>query len=493
MVEVPSSQPLEPSPAPSSSPWAPPPSVVQDSCPSDGGLRAAGGAARAYGGYSSPTRVLEHFLAQLESSSPEEEKGGGKKGGAGAAGKASDGMRSSAEDAHLVTHVSDTDLDPQSRSQSHSQRDYPPGNSQGLAVVVAAGPPSPAAVGDNNYHPAAPSSSRGSEEQLAARIASLRRRNLPGLDDAYPRLQHPQSEDPPPSSPLTMYHHAFHPPRGPVTRAESLPLPPLPPPPSPPHRPKVPNDDNAAGGSSPAARPLVRSASDVVGGAKRKRARATAGDDDDDDDAGDALGTGLVPRPAKKAKGSAPGRRKSNPAHELEIHSPDPPVDTAALLPHHLVTDGLAKLARDLDIARRFTAVAVVAGRRRPRDGRRGGGGGGGGAAGEGPSDDGAPTAVPAPFDRGYWLVDCAPWSAAARAAAWSFLASYVGNGAAGWGVWCSTDADKAAIKVFCWGHLVGHVYLLLYVASERRVLHTRCAWMDGDGKEVVVVERSKG
>jgi len=90
-----------------------------------------------------------------------------------------------------------------------------------------------------------------------------------------------------------------------------------------------------------------------------------------------------------------------------------------------------------------------------------------------------------------------------------------------GWGVWCTreafdqecrplsaseegtngggatvhTDASASVtprsnglgrVRVFCWGEVVEHVYLLLYVASRSRIRKVGAVWVDAD-EEVVI------
>ncbi|KAK5677478.1 hypothetical protein LTS10_010050 [Elasticomyces elasticus] len=99
------------------------------------------------------------------------------------------------------------------------------------------------------------------------------------------------------------------------------------------------------------------------------------------------------------------------------------------------------------------------------------------------------------PLERGYWLIDPAPWPTEAQIAFWKFLESKVGTGQAGWGVWCLREGDGEVfgkVQVFCWGEVVKHVYLMLYVASTSRVRKIGLRWVDGEG-EVVVQMRGGG
>ncbi|MCJ1481650.1 hypothetical protein MMC06_001809 [Schaereria dolodes] len=93
------------------------------------------------------------------------------------------------------------------------------------------------------------------------------------------------------------------------------------------------------------------------------------------------------------------------------------------------------------------------------------------------------------------------------------FLEVFIGSGKAGWGVWCSwegvetvppppsfSDNDKnnnnlstnddvparEFVKVYCWGEVVAHVYLVLFLASERRIRGMGARWVDARGDAVV-------
>ncbi|KAL2122495.1 hypothetical protein VTJ04DRAFT_2950 [Mycothermus thermophilus] len=144
----------------------------------------------------------------------------------------------------------------------------------------------------------------------------------------------------------------------------------------------------------------------------------------------------------------------------LEIIPPPPPASTRDLRPEDLITDLLARLAQELDLPKRFRPASQA------RDLR--------------------------PFERGYWRLDCRAWDAELKRSCWGFLANYLAKGAAGWGTSCRRDEEFKELRVYCWGCTVGHVYLVLYLASRRMVLYTGAEWVGGDG-EVVVVMPEKG
>jgi hypothetical protein len=113
------------------------------------------------------------------------------------------------------------------------------------------------------------------------------------------------------------------------------------------------------------------------------------------------------------------------------------------------------------------------------------------------------------PLERGHWLIPCDTWPSNVEEGFWTTLQSVVGNGSAGWGVWCAQESHDVIssqvleasvesletapppIRVYCWGEVVKHVYLLLYVASNSRVRRLGLQWIDADG--VVVVQMRTG
>ncbi|KAK4042102.1 hypothetical protein C8A01DRAFT_14279 [Parachaetomium inaequale] len=180
--------------------------------------------------------------------------------------------------------------------------------------------------------------------------------------------------------------------------------------------------------------------------------------------------TSQDPDPGKPLVRSAsdigPRRAKTHvlyhqPPDTLEILSPPPLTSHRELRAQDMITDVLASLARELNLEKRFKPESQA------RDLR--------------------------PFERGYWLVDCSAWEPDLKQSAWGFLADYLGKGAAGWGTSCSRDRDFSWIRLNCWGCVVGHMYLVLYLMSRRRVLYTGASWVGAEGKAVVVMGARPG
>jgi len=107
------------------------------------------------------------------------------------------------------------------------------------------------------------------------------------------------------------------------------------------------------------------------------------------------------------------------------------------------------------------------------------------------------------PSERGYWQIDTRGWNAEIQIKFWSFLQTTIGSGASGWGIWClrenggkddtehqgaDDELELGTVKIFCWGEVVRHVWLLCYVASNTKVKYVESQWFDADGKVVIRV-----
>ncbi|GAB7365149.1 hypothetical protein MBLNU230_g6237t1 [Neophaeotheca triangularis] len=98
-------------------------------------------------------------------------------------------------------------------------------------------------------------------------------------------------------------------------------------------------------------------------------------------------------------------------------------------------------------------------------------------------------------LERGHWVFETRTWPSETREECWQFLESFVGSGKAGWGVWCSREkagiggaGEGGVLRVYCWGEVIEHVYLMLYVASKSRVRKAGLRWVDSGGEAVVVM-----
>ena len=166
----------------------------------------------------------------------------------------------------------------------------------------------------------------------------------------------------------------------------------------------------------------------------------------------------------------------------VEIHPPPPPISIAPFTTH--ITPTLSMLVDRLNPTRTYRPVRQV------RDLDK--------------------------LERGYWAVqisirpDPLPagttgtdpstercWNGELFARFWDFMIEFIGPEArAGWGVWCFLDRApdggstegglSVLLKVYAWGEVAMHVYLLLFLASERKVRGLEAQWRDSN-EEVVI------
>ncbi|KAI1756709.1 hypothetical protein F4782DRAFT_483760 [Xylaria castorea] len=140
----------------------------------------------------------------------------------------------------------------------------------------------------------------------------------------------------------------------------------------------------------------------------------------------------------------------------LEIRAPEPPTLELHIEPQDLITEGLRKLGHDVGLPIRF----------RPKK----------------------QTRQLSPYERGYWLLDCSSWAPRLKRDAWAFLANYIGNEIAGWGVWCKRDPSFRELRAYCWGSVVPHIYYVLWLSSQRKIVFTGSSWIDAEGERVITM-----
>ncbi|KAI7236873.1 hypothetical protein KC330_g3502 [Hortaea werneckii] len=108
----------------------------------------------------------------------------------------------------------------------------------------------------------------------------------------------------------------------------------------------------------------------------------------------------------------------------------------------------------------------------------------------------------PGRLERGHWLLPSSGisvWPATFQLDFWNFLGQFISSGNGGWGLWCAREiyhgddqSSLGTVRVYCWGEVVKHVYLLLYTASQSKVRKMGLQWVDREGK-IVVQMRGKG
>lgn len=106
-------------------------------------------------------------------------------------------------------------------------------------------------------------------------------------------------------------------------------------------------------------------------------------------------------------------------------------------------------------------------------------------------------------LERGYWFIrlllsGCnsggdaradGVWGTELFTRFWTFLHEFISEGRAGWGVWCVREKDADSyhvVKIYSWGEVMPHIYLLLFLASERHIRKLGVQWRDATDDVVV-------
>lgn len=93
------------------------------------------------------------------------------------------------------------------------------------------------------------------------------------------------------------------------------------------------------------------------------------------------------------------------------------------------------------------------------------------------------------PFERGYWLMRLDGWEFEEKVKAWGFLGNYIRrDDKAGWGTRASRDESWDWIRLYGWEHIAGELYILLYVASYRKLKFMEIKYYGAAGDVLIVV-----
>lgn len=146
-----------------------------------------------------------------------------------------------------------------------------------------------------------------------------------------------------------------------------------------------------------------------------------------------------------------PTPRGRPPYSVTTIRAPEPPVSNEPFDASTLLTPSLAQLSSDLDLPSRFLPDPAASHSFPPRE-----------------------------TQRGHWFVDTSFWDDSLRHSAWDFLTNYVSNGHAGWGTRVHRDEVGTWLRIYCFGKVVGEIYLLIYLVSWRGVKYVDLEWWSG-------------
>ncbi|KAF2186833.1 hypothetical protein K469DRAFT_705354 [Zopfia rhizophila CBS 207.26] len=102
------------------------------------------------------------------------------------------------------------------------------------------------------------------------------------------------------------------------------------------------------------------------------------------------------------------------------------------------------------------------------------------------------------PDERGHWLVETAEWPYKHQHEFWSSLCEHVCSGDFGWGVNLYREPrgsgkmvqrDPRAVGqvcLYCWGEIVEHTWLYLWLCSGGRLSGSGSSWLDADNTAVI-------
>lgn len=95
--------------------------------------------------------------------------------------------------------------------------------------------------------------------------------------------------------------------------------------------------------------------------------------------------------------------------------------------------------------------------------------------------------------ERGFWRVECMQWSLIAQRDFWLSLCENVCSGRMGWGITLHREHDSkhrlGLVQLYCWGEIVEHMWLLLWLCSKGKISGMGLKWIDVSGVAVVETE----
>ncbi|KAI2477038.1 hypothetical protein Ptr902_11580 [Pyrenophora tritici-repentis] len=96
---------------------------------------------------------------------------------------------------------------------------------------------------------------------------------------------------------------------------------------------------------------------------------------------------------------------------------------------------------------------------------------------------------TPKADDRGYWSIDCAHWPQDYQQEFWNHMCDQVASDRLGWGVTLhregGTSQSLGRVKLYCWGEVVEHMWLVLWLFSRAKINGSKLKWIDADGNAI--------
>lgn len=94
------------------------------------------------------------------------------------------------------------------------------------------------------------------------------------------------------------------------------------------------------------------------------------------------------------------------------------------------------------------------------------------------------------PDERGYWLIDCSKWTLSLQQDFWTSLHEHVCSDRIGWGTTLHRESNSSrtlgSVRLYCWGEVVEHMWLLMWLCSQGTLSNLGSTWVDADGVAVV-------
>jgi hypothetical protein len=101
--------------------------------------------------------------------------------------------------------------------------------------------------------------------------------------------------------------------------------------------------------------------------------------------------------------------------------------------------------------------------------------------------------------ERGYWRIDASSWSIKDQVDFWNFLSDWLRRGRAGIAteyIRCEEDnegydlhAGLGIVRIYCWGELVMHIWLLSYLGCNMAMKKNGGVWISAvDGETLIVM-----
>ena len=93
---------------------------------------------------------------------------------------------------------------------------------------------------------------------------------------------------------------------------------------------------------------------------------------------------------------------------------------------------------------------------------------------------------TPKADDRGYWFVDCAHWPLPLQQEFWMNMCEQIASKRLGWGATLhregGTSQSLGRVRLYCWGEVVEHMWLVLWLCSRAKVIGSKLKWIDANG-----------